>query len=101
ATPDAPPGRYYSAMRLKRVRVAGDDGGPSVAVERGGRWIPLAPLSDEPWARDLVALLAGGAAVRERVERLVADADGKARAAPVEDGALLPFEPRSLRAFSI
>jgi 2-keto-4-pentenoate hydratase/2-oxohepta-3-ene-1,7-dioic acid hydratase in catechol pathway len=78
------------------VRMAGG-GGASVAVERDGRWVALAPLTDEPWARDLVELLAGGAALRERVEALVADAG----AAQLADDVLLPFEPRSLRAFSI
>ena len=84
-------------MRLKRVQVAGDGAGPSAAVERDGRWVALAPLSDEPWARDLVALLAGGAELRARVEQLVAGAEP----APLTDAVLLPFEPRSLRAFSI
>lgn len=68
-----------------------------MAVDRDGRWVALAPLSDEPWARDLVALLAGGVAVRERVEALVAAAEP----APLQADVLLPFEPRSLRAFSI
>ena len=84
-------------MRLKRVRVAGDDVGPSVAVGRQGQWVALAPLSGEPWARDLVALLTGGAELRGRVEQLVATVNP----APLEDDVLLPFEPRSLRAFSI
>jgi 2-keto-4-pentenoate hydratase/2-oxohepta-3-ene-1,7-dioic acid hydratase in catechol pathway len=78
------------------VRVAGD-GEACVAVERDGNWIALAPLSDEPWARDLVALLAGGQTTRERVDALVATAEP----APLQVDALLPFEPRSLRAFSI
>jgi 2-keto-4-pentenoate hydratase/2-oxohepta-3-ene-1,7-dioic acid hydratase in catechol pathway len=69
----------------------------SVAVERDGRWVALAPLTDEPWARDLVALLAGGAMVRERVEKLVSGTEPAA----LLDDVLLPFEPRSLRAFSI
>jgi 2-keto-4-pentenoate hydratase/2-oxohepta-3-ene-1,7-dioic acid hydratase in catechol pathway len=84
-------------VRLKRVQVAGDDAGPSVAVEHDGRWIALAPLSQEPWARDLVALLAGGAELRERVGQLVASA----ASAPLADDVLAPLEPRSLRAFSI
>jgi 2-keto-4-pentenoate hydratase/2-oxohepta-3-ene-1,7-dioic acid hydratase in catechol pathway len=70
----------------------------SVAVERDGRWVALAPLTDEPWARDLVALLAGGAMVRERVAKLV---EGAESAPLADDEVLLPFEPRSLRAFSI
>jgi 2-keto-4-pentenoate hydratase/2-oxohepta-3-ene-1,7-dioic acid hydratase in catechol pathway len=84
-------------VKLKRVRVVGDDGGPSVAVEHAGRWVALAPLTDEPWGRDLIALLAGGAETRAQVEQLVATADP----APLADDVLLPFEPRSLRAFSI
>ena len=84
-------------MRLKRVRVVGDEGGPSVAAERGGRWIALAPLTQEPWARDMLALLSGGATLRAEIEALVADATP----APLTDDVLLPFEPRSLRAFSI
>ncbi len=83
-------------MRLKRVRVVGDTEA-SVAVEHEGRWIALAPLSEEPWTRDLVALLAGGAELRERAQRLVADAE----AAPLREEVLLPLQPRSLRAFSI
>ena len=46
-------------VRLKRVRAVGD-AAASVAVEHEGRWVALAPLTGEPWARDLVALLAGG-----------------------------------------
>jgi 2-keto-4-pentenoate hydratase/2-oxohepta-3-ene-1,7-dioic acid hydratase in catechol pathway len=84
-------------VKLKRVRVAEDEAGPSVAVEHDGRWVALAPLTDEPWARDLVALLAGGGEIRERIEQLVAEANP----APLDDAVLLPFEPRSLRAFSI
>jgi 2-keto-4-pentenoate hydratase/2-oxohepta-3-ene-1,7-dioic acid hydratase in catechol pathway len=83
-------------MRLKRVRIVGD-AEASVAVEHDGRWIALAPLSDEPWARDLLELLAGGASTRERVEQLIADVEPAA----LLDDVLLPFEPRSLRAFSI
>jgi 2-keto-4-pentenoate hydratase/2-oxohepta-3-ene-1,7-dioic acid hydratase in catechol pathway len=83
-------------MRLKRVRAVGD-AEASVAVERDGRWIALAPLSDEPWARDLLALLAGGGETRELIARLVADAEP----VPLLDEVLLPFGPRSLRAFSI
>ncbi len=84
-------------MRLQRVRTVGDEA-PSVAVERDGAWIALAPLSEEPWARDLLALLAGGAELRARVEALVAEAEP----APLrDDETLLPFAPRSLRAFSI
>jgi 2-keto-4-pentenoate hydratase/2-oxohepta-3-ene-1,7-dioic acid hydratase in catechol pathway len=83
-------------MRLKRVRVIGDPEA-SVAVERGGVWVALAPLVQETWARDLVALLAGGARTRERIVRLIADV----QPAPLSEEALLPFQPRSLRAFSI
>lgn len=83
-------------MRLKRVKILGD-AEASVAVERDGRWIALAPLSDEPWARDLLQLLAGGVSTRERVERLIADVEP----AVLLDDVLLPFEPRSLRAFSV
>jgi 2-keto-4-pentenoate hydratase/2-oxohepta-3-ene-1,7-dioic acid hydratase in catechol pathway len=83
-------------MRLKRVRVPGD-AQASVAVERDRSWIALAPLSDEPWTRDLIALLAGGANIRQRIEQLTAGAEP----APLLDEVLLPFEPRSLRAFSI
>ncbi len=80
------------------MRVAGE-AGVSVAVERerDGSWVALAPLSEESWARDLVALLAGGAELRGRVEALIEDATP----APLADDVLLPFEPRSLRAFSI
>lgn len=78
------------------MRAVGD-AAASVAVEHAGRWVALAPLADEPWTRDLVALLAGGVEVRERVERLVAGAEPAA----LEEDVLLPFVPRSLRAFSI
>ncbi len=78
------------------MRVVGE-AAASVAVERDGVWVALAPLTDEPWARDLVALLGGGATIRARVDRLVAHADPAA----LEPDVLLPFEPRSLRAFSI
>lgn len=84
-------------MRLKRVHVVGDGGGSSIAVERDGSWVALAPLTQEPWARDMLALLAGGAALRADVEALIA----QATPAPLTDEVLLPFEPRSLRAFSI
>lgn len=78
------------------MRVVGD-AAASVAVERDGAWVALAPLTDEPWARDLVALLAGGAELREQVQQLVAGVEPAA----LHDDVLLPFEPRSLRAFSI
>ena len=68
-----------------------------MAVNHDGRWVALAPVTDEPWARDLIALLAGGAETRTAVEQLVAGTDP----APLDDAVLLPFEPRSLRAFSI
>ena len=85
------------AVKLKRVRLAGD-GATSVAALRGDDvWVPLAPLTKEPWGRDLLALLGGGDELREEVRVRIREAEP----AETRDGALLPFAPRSLRAFSI
>jgi 2-keto-4-pentenoate hydratase/2-oxohepta-3-ene-1,7-dioic acid hydratase in catechol pathway len=83
-------------MKLKLAEME-EGGGRSVAVLDGERWVALAPLSEEPWARDLLAFLAGGDGVREAATALV---DG-AEAAPLGDRALLPFVARSFRDFSI
>ncbi|WP_457633726.1 fumarylacetoacetate hydrolase family protein [Oceanithermus desulfurans] len=89
-------------MRLKRLRL--EDGEASVAVWHGGHWYPLAPFEAElgAAARDLLAFLAGGEAVRtrtlERLER--ARAEGRPPE-PARDEALLPFEPTSFRDFML
>jgi 2-keto-4-pentenoate hydratase/2-oxohepta-3-ene-1,7-dioic acid hydratase in catechol pathway len=83
-------------VRLRLVRLE-SDGSTSVAALNGERWVPLAPLTDAAWGTDLLAFLAGGAPVREQASDLIRDSDP----APVRDGALLPFRPRSFRDFSI
>jgi 2-keto-4-pentenoate hydratase/2-oxohepta-3-ene-1,7-dioic acid hydratase in catechol pathway len=83
-------------VKLKLAELE-SDGTRSVAVLDGERWVALAPLSEEPWARDLLAFLAGGDEVRDAASGLV---DG-AGAAPIADRALLPFTARSFRDFSI
>lgn len=83
-------------MKLKLAEIEAD-GSHSVAVLDGERWVALAPLTGEPWGRDVLAFLAGGEGVREQAAALVSGAD----AAPLADRALLPFAARSFRDFSI
>jgi len=75
-----------------------------VAVRHGDAWYPLAPFEAELGraARDLLAFLAGGAALRERTAELLDRARAEGRPPqPVRPDALLPFEPTSFRDFML
>lgn len=90
-------------MRVRRVRVGG--GGECVAVWHEQRWVALGPAAGtspemQRAARDLVALLEGGPALRDEVMR-VARAAWRGSEAEVDSPALLPFAPRSFRDFSL
>jgi 2-keto-4-pentenoate hydratase/2-oxohepta-3-ene-1,7-dioic acid hydratase in catechol pathway len=84
-------------MQLRLVELEAD-GTRSVAVRDGDRWVPLAPLSEEPWASDVLALLAGGEQVRAGAAELASAATDPA---PFAERPLLPFAARSFRDFSI
>ncbi|WP_293172391.1 fumarylacetoacetate hydrolase family protein [Oceanithermus sp.] len=89
-------------MRLKRLLL--ENGEASVAVRYADAWYPLAPFEAELGraARDLLAFLAGGAALRERTAELLDRAHEEGRPPePVRTDALLPFEPTSFRDFML
>ncbi len=97
-------------MRLRTVTLT--DGGTSTAVHDAerDRWVPLVPAlaaaaGDDAalaaGARDLVAFLAGGAAEREAAVALLDGSAGEDFAASFDPAPRLPFQPRTLRAFSL
>src|SRR6478672_10579190 len=102
-------------MRVRRVRLAGGEGF-SVAVWHGEGWVPLGPalaryragggaVAEELAAAstDVVAFLGGGETLREQASAALEGVrageinwEGTFDPAP-----LLPFEPRSFRAFML
>jgi 2-keto-4-pentenoate hydratase/2-oxohepta-3-ene-1,7-dioic acid hydratase in catechol pathway len=98
-------------MRFRRVRLS--DGSTCAAAwdAAAERWLPLRPALDEvgdasTFAElraaddDIVGLLAGGGAVRDAVEGLVAQARERDFGGRFELAPLLPLQPRLLRAFA-
>lgn len=77
-------------MRLRRTP------GGLIAQAGDGRWFPL------PGETDLVAFLAGGETVQEEARAVLEAAASDPDSAAVDPGqAILPFQPRTMRAFSL
>lgn len=84
-------------------------GGTCAAVwdDTHSRWLPLAPaLADAPVSPlpplvdDVVGLLAGGAATRDALTALIERSAARDFSADFETTALLPFQPKLVRAFA-
>ncbi len=102
-------------MRLRRARL-NDGSGFTVIVWDEGGWVPLVPALEharqagrpvapelETAARDIIAFLSGGKAVREQAAEVVAWVRGQGLdlEATFDPTPILPFQPRSFRDFSL
>ncbi len=79
-------------MKVGRVDFAGK---VSVAVEKGGGWVPLDDLGLSEYGQDLLALLRDWESVKGRVEETLKDAR------PRNGKPLIPFRPLSFRDFML
>jgi len=93
---------------FRRLKLRHSQDGVIVEDRERGRWVSLPRAREraetslgEEQCRETLALLAGGAAAREQVGRLLEAVGGEESVAADPGEAGLPFEARSLRAFSL